>query len=1385
MALSSFLRRIFRIVLPATSVVGIVVVISLAVRTGSAQIKSDPTDTTTSSTTESSTTLESTTTTTQTPSDSGTISSSSTTISVPFAAAIFSPQENGVLAGQYELKVEILSGTPSSISLNVVDSGGSSQVLSAQQSAVKEIWSITLDTTTLANGTTEIHMSATGTDETLVTEIRTVTIDNGVTVTMASPLAGDTVRGTYTFIATTSRSAASVSFSVTDTSGATVSSLYGSQTGSAGTDWSVAWDSRSVVNGQFNVKATASEGGLSHDSASVLFTVENIGPLSVSLTYPASGNVLNGTVTLEADAPQDATSVQFNISWTDTTTTSITTNISSSSGGSFALTGSYDKSRSKWVASWDTRSNEDRDYQVSVTATRGTETVTSNTVTVIVMNGEGTGDTPTVTVTLPSSGTSVTGSLTLQATSSASLQDLSFSIDSIASLTSGPIVVSAIGSADGTQWEATWDSNEVPNGDYSVVLRSAAFGVQDLGIPVSFSVNNMVTSVQLTAPQEGQELSGRVTFSLVTLSDVESARFLVEQGAISESVDAQFDFGSSAWNATFDTTTVEDGDYRVIGETTLAGQTFRSVAVNVSIANGTADGSADPVMLLSPADGMTLTGEVSFQASVDRPVTSLSFFVAASSTASSFLQGVSANFDESGGIWTAKWQSDAAPNGSYDVTAVATISNGSKIGSDRVAVVIQNDTTQDGTDIPDADTTPTETVMSIRIVSPQSGPVEGRIDLIAVTEGAVQDVVFIIRRPGEADEFGRRPAERTGNEWRGSLETGNLGEGNLTLVAIANEASDHVVSSAVDIYLPGVGTAVGTDGEDVSDAGEDQTDVFVPLSVTVTHPASGDVRGITRLSAQTAGPASAVEFHITRLGAATPTVTRTALFVQKSGQWSALWDTTKVDTGEYIIRAFARGQDGTEATSIPFAVKVDNISIAETDVVDVIDTELIVDMVKELPEGTLPVIEIVKDLPPRPVIADIVMETIGRKVRDECTENGISEDRCESWLAKKHKSDECSAKGIVTREDCIAYLKVLHGGEVPGCQGKSAEDCAEVETRVTAGLLFEEVFERIKDAVTERINTVIRLEIDENDEVTAVPIDDIDEELAEEFIENIPLKPKRWQRIAVRVHASPSFAKLTGTTSARRIPAVLLIDSDGDGLPDDLEKRLGTDPTNADTDGDGFSDHTEVKNGFNPLGQGRLDEEKRLAPVDRAIVAGIPIEQPTEAGDVDMSLTIEVVVKADDDTRGPDVDDAGMVDENDEALVFTGTGTPGDTVTIFVYSYLPVILTTTVGEDGTWTYALDSELKDGQHEAFVTVTDDTGRIRSKSNPLAFFISEAQAVTEDEFYGVNTLELATEPINRLYWWYAVGTLVLVLIALVLGVLIFSKPSGGVDDGPAFS
>lgn len=60
----------------------------------------------------------------------------------------------------------------------------------------------------------------------------------------------------------------------------------------------------------------------------------------------------------------------------------------------------------------------------------------------------------------------------------------------------------------------------------------------------------------------------------------------------------------------------------------------------------------------------------------------------------------------------------------------------------------------------------------------------------------------------------------------------------------------------------------------------------------------------------------------------------------------------------------------------------------------------------------------------------------------------------------------------------------------------------------------------------------------------------------------------------------------------KKIPVVLSsetgLDTDGDGLSDNLEKSLGSNLTLVDSDQDGFSDRSEVEAGYNPSGNGGI-----------------------------------------------------------------------------------------------------------------------------------------------------------------------------------------------------
>lgn len=57
---------------------------------------------------------------------------------------------------------------------------------------------------------------------------------------------------------------------------------------------------------------------------------------------------------------------------------------------------------------------------------------------------------------------------------------------------------------------------------------------------------------------------------------------------------------------------------------------------------------------------------------------------------------------------------------------------------------------------------------------------------------------------------------------------------------------------------------------------------------------------------------------------------------------------------------------------------------------------------------------------------------------------------------------------------------------------------------------------------------------------------------------------------------------------------LITIDSDDDGLDDELEKTIGTNHFNSDSDGDGYDDKTEISHYFNPTGKGKTPIDTKL-----------------------------------------------------------------------------------------------------------------------------------------------------------------------------------------------
>jgi hypothetical protein len=108
-------------------------------------------------------------------------------------------------------------------------------------------------------------------------------------------------------------------------------------------------------------------------------------------------------------------------------------------------------------------------------------------------------------------------------------------------------------------------------------------------------------------------------------------------------------------------------------------------------------------------------------------------------------------------------------------------------------------------------------------------------------------------------------------------------------------------------------------------------------------------------------------------------------------------------------------------------------------------------------------------------------------------------------------------------------------------------------------------------------------------------------------------------------------------------------DFDGDGLPDEVERIVGTDPLNPDTDGDGLPDGFEVDNGLNALDG---------APAGVGVVASA--ELPGTAFDVDARNYLVTVA------MGTDGVAVFLADPGRSPVLVAQVATPGDTRSVAI-----------------------------------------------------------------------------------------------------------------------
>ena len=831
----------------------------------------------------------------------------SVTVNNPPTVSITAPTSGATVSGTTTVTASANSGSGvASVQFQLDGSNLGSAVTSSP-------YSINWNTTTVLNGSHTLTAIVTAIGgATATSSAVSVTVNNAPMVSITAPTSGATVSGTTTVTASASASGgvASVQFQ-----------LDGGNLGSAVTasPYSTNWDTTKVSNGSHTLTAIVTpNSGATVTSSSVTVTVNNVAAPTVTLTAPAAGSTVGGTIAVTASATAGAgvASVQFQLD-------------GSNLGSAVTV--------SPYSINWNTTAASNASHTLTAIVTaNGGATATSSPVTVTVNN------LPAVSITAPTTGATVNGTITVtaSATAAAGVASVQFQLD-------GNNLGSAV---TVSPYSINWNTNTASNGSHTLTaIATANGGATATSSAVSVTVSNP-PAVSITAPAAGTTVNGTITVtaSASSGSGIASVQFQLDGNNLGTAVT------SSPYSVNWNTNTVGNGSHTLTAiATAIGGATGTSSPVSVTVSN------LPTVSITAPTAGATVNGTIAVTASASAGpgIASVQFQ----------LDGNNLGSAVTGVPYSINWNTATASNGSHTLTAIATANGGATATSAAISVTVSNLPTVSLT-APTAGATVSGTTTVTASASAGAGVASVQFQLDGANLGsAVTSVPYSINWNTTAASNGSHTLTAIVTANGGATATSSpitvtVSNASSPTVSVTAPAAGATVSgtttvtasasagagvASVQFQLDGANlggaitvspysinwnTTTASNGSHtltaIATANGGATATSSPVTVTVNNASAPTVS----LTAPTAGATVSGTVAVTASASAGAGVASVQFKLDGSNLGSAVtsspysinWNTTAASNGSHTLTAVVTANGGTTATSSPVTVTVNN-----------------------------------------------------------------------------------------------------------------------------------------------------------------------------------------------------------------------------------------------------------------------------------------------------------------------------------------------------------------------------------------------------------------------------------------------------------------------------